>query len=137
MKIKIGDFIEKDFEITNEKIKIFSEISGDNNPIHLDDDYAKNSIFGKRIAHGLFVASFISNLIGNYLPGHGSIYLGQELRFIRPAYVGDTVKVRIKVVDIIEEKNHYILETLVLNINNEEIITGQARIKYKLLGDEL
>lgn len=131
MDIKIGDYVEKYFEVSDEKIKIFSEISGDNNPIHLDDNYAKNSIFGRRIAHGLFVASFISNLIGNYLPGRGSIYLGQELKFKKPAYVGDSVKVRIKVVDIIKEKNHYILETVVLDETNEEIISGHARIKYQ------
>ncbi len=131
MDINIGDYIEKKFEITEEKVRIFSVISGDNNPIHLDDDFAKNSIFGKRIAHGLLVASFISNLIGNHLPGRGSIYLGQELKFLKPAFVGEIVKVSVKVVDIIREKNQYILETRVLNQFNEDIITGTARVKYK------
>ena len=80
MKIKIDDEYSKNFKITIDMIEKFAMVSGDKNPIHLDEEYAQNSIFKKRIAHGLLVGSFISTIIGNYFPGKGTIYLSQSLK---------------------------------------------------------
>ena len=77
--------------VTETDIILYAGISGDFNPAHIDSEHAKDSMFGQRIAHGMLSASFISNVLGTQLPGPGTIYLGQELRFVKPVYVGDTV----------------------------------------------
>src|SRR5215471_21098718 len=82
--------------ITEDDILLFALVSGDHNPIHLVADYAERSLFGKRIAHGFLIGSLISAVLGNDLPGPGSIYLGQTLRFLAPIHIGDTVTVSVK-----------------------------------------
>src|SRR5215469_6977994 len=76
-------------------ILLFAQVSGDHNPIHLDPNYAERSIFGKRIAHGFLIGSLISAVLGNELPGPGTIYLGQTLKFLAPIHIGDTVTVTV------------------------------------------
>src|SRR4030088_96509 len=82
--------------ITEHDIALFADISGDRNPIHLDAEYAERSLFGKRIAHGFLIGSLISAVLGNVLPGSGSIYLGQTLKFLAPVHIGDEVTVLVK-----------------------------------------
>ena len=91
--------------ITDEEVRKFAEISGDDNPVHLDDEYAKDTLFGKRIVHGILVSSLISKVIGTQLPGNGTIYLSQNLKFLKPVYVGETVRAEVVIKEIIEEKN--------------------------------
>lgn len=90
-------------KITLEDVKAFADLSGDHNPLHVDEDYAKTTIFGERIAHGFYTASFISALLGYYLPGPGSIYLGQTLSFKAPVKLGDTVVALVEVSELVEK----------------------------------
>jgi 3-hydroxybutyryl-CoA dehydratase len=120
--------VSKKFLITEQVVIDFSKISNDHNPIHLDEQYAKNTIFEKRVAHGMLLASYISGLIANDFPGEGSIYLEQNLSFKKPCFIGDEIEV---IVDLIEKnKNKYKLSTTVKSGENI-LITGEALILKK------
>lgn len=127
---KIG---EKEFyskTITEKDVYNFAEISGDFNPIHIDKEEAEKSVFGKSIAHGFLVASFISNIIGTKLPGKGSIYLEQDLKFKKPVYIGDIVTASVEIVEIINaEKRILELKTIVKNQEDVIVIEGYAVVK--------
>lgn len=127
---KIG---EKEFyskTITEKDVYNFAEISGDFNPIHIDKEEAEKSVFGKLIAHGFLVASFISNIIGMKLPGKGSIYLEQDLKFKKPVYIGDIVTASVEIVEIINaEKRILKLKTIVKNQEDVIVIEGYAVVK--------
>lgn len=116
--------------ITEEDINQFAAVSLDNNPIHLIDDFAATTIFKKKIAHGFFISSFISAIIGNKLPGNGSIYLSQTLNFRKPVFVGDVVEAIVTVTEIPKPK-YYKLHTICKNQNNETVIEGEALVKYE------
>lgn len=130
--------MKKEFSINQEKwmnktigendIQNFAEISGDWNPIHIDEEYAKNSIFGKRIAHGMLSASYISAVIGNDFPGVGTIYLEQRLRFLKPVYIGDEVRVLVRIREL-RQKGQALLQTDVMNQKGELVIEGEALVK--------
>ena len=116
--------------ITDDDIVRFAEVSGDRNPVHLDADYAARSPFGQRIAHGFLVGSLISAAIGMDLPGPGSIYLGQTLKFVAPVHIGDTVTVSVEVIKVREDKGLITLRTDCTNQNGALVITGEAVVKY-------
>jgi 3-hydroxybutyryl-CoA dehydratase len=113
-------------EVTQEMVNKFAEISGDMNPIHLDEEYAKNSKFGKKIAHGMLLGSFISQLIAKECPGPGSIYLSQSLQFVYPVFVGETVTIVVK--ENTRIKNKFFLYTDVFNESGEKVIIGSAEV---------
>ena len=113
--------------ISDEDIHVFAELSGDHNPVHLDDEYASKTIFKKRVAHGFLTASLISTVIATKLPGPGSIYLKQSHKFIAPVFVGETVEAKVKVIDINLEKKKVKLLTECLKSRNI-ILTGEAEI---------
>ncbi len=117
-------------KITEEDIHLFAEVSGDRNPIHLDADYAERTLFGRRIAHGFLIGSLISAVLGNDLPGPGSIYLGQTLKFLAPIHIGDTVTVTVKVVAVREDKRIVTLHTECTNQHGSLVLSGEATIKY-------
>lgn len=118
--------------ITENDINTFAEISGDYNPAHVDDDFAKQTVFGKKIAHGMLSAGFISAVLGTKLPGPGTIYLHQDLDFKKPVYIGDAVTTIVAVEDVINaEKGIYKLSTKCVNQNSEEVVTGSAIVKYQ------
>lgn len=127
-QISLGDSASFTKTVTECDIILYAGISGDFNPAHVDAESAKNSMFGQRIAHGMLSASFISNVLGTQLPGPGTIYLGQELKFVKPVYIGDTVTATATVVERIEEKNRLKLETVVKNQRGEVVITGMATV---------
>lgn len=112
--------------ITETDVNLFASITGDINPIHIDEIYAKSTKFGKRIVHGFLVSSFISTVLGTKLPGAGTIYVSQSLNFIAPVYIGDTVEVKVTVKEIIKEKNKVRLVTEIYNQNKELVVTGEA-----------
>ena len=116
--------------ITDDDIVRFAEVSGDRNPVHLDADYAARSPFGQRIAHGFLIGSLISAAIGMDLPGPGSIYLGQTLKFVAPVHIGDTVTVSVEVIKVREDKRLITLRTDCTNQNGTLVITGEATVKY-------
>jgi 3-hydroxybutyryl-CoA dehydratase len=116
--------------ITEDDILLFALVSGDHNPIHLDAEYAEKSLFGKRIAHGFLIGSLISAVLGNDMPGPGSIYLGQTLKFLAPIHIGDTVTVIVKVVAIREDKRIITLHTDCTNQHGTLVLSGEATVKY-------
>ena len=107
------------------EIKSFAEISEDRNPLHLSDEAGQNSIFGRRVAHGMLSASLFSALLGEKLPGHGAIYLSQSLQFIAPVYPGDKVDASVTVEKINLSKKHVTLKCEAL-VSGKLVIKGQA-----------
>jgi 3-hydroxybutyryl-CoA dehydratase len=126
MSLKVGDSAEASRTITDEDIRAFAELTGDRNPVHLDDEYAAGTRFGRRIAHGMLGASLISALLANELPGSGTVYLSQSLRFAAPVYPGDTVTARVEVSRVREDKPIVTLETVCRNQRGELLIEGEA-----------
>jgi acyl dehydratase len=126
MKLKVGDTASISRTITDEDIRTFAELSGDRNPVHLDEEFAAQTRFGRRIAHGMFGASLISAVLGTKLPGEGSIYLNQTLQFLGPVYIGDTITARVTVSKVREDKSIVTLETLCENQRGETIMRGEA-----------
>jgi 3-hydroxybutyryl-CoA dehydratase len=126
MTLNVGDGAELSKMITDEDIRAFAELTGDFNPVHTDDEYARTTRFGRRIAHGMLGASLISAVIANKLPGRGSVYLSQTLRFTSPVYPGDTVTARATVRHVREDKPVVTLETVCTNQHGERVVEGEA-----------
>lgn len=127
-EINVGDVATFSKTVTEADVVNFAGVSGDFNPAHLNEAAAKEGIFGRRIAHGMLSASFISTVLGTQLPGEGTIYMGQELRFVKPVFFGDTVTATCTVTEKIEEKNRLKIETVVTNQDGEPVITGFATV---------
>ncbi|MEM9342761.1 MAG: MaoC family dehydratase [Pseudomonadota bacterium] len=113
--------------VTDRDIELFAEVSTDRNPVHLDDSYAMDTIFGGRIAHGMLTAGLISAVIGEQLPGHGTVYLGQSLKFLAPVRPGDMVRAVVTVLDIDYAKRRVQLET-VCEVNGKPVLKGEATV---------
>lgn len=113
--------------ITDADIKGFAGISGDNNPVHMSDEYAAESRFGKRIAHGFISASFFSALFGTRIPGPGCVYVSQNLNFKRPVYIGDTVTATVTVTNIDRDKSRVLFDT-VCKVKGKIVIDGNAEL---------
>lgn len=128
MNFKIGDFKQSSTLVTEDMVNIFANISGDNNPIHLDLEYASNTIFKEKIAHGILISGFISALIANEIPGNGSIYLKQNLEFKAPVKLNDIVTTKITILNI--EGNKYFLQTDCF-VKEIQVIQGTALILKK------
>ncbi|HEV2764597.1 MAG TPA: MaoC family dehydratase [Pyrinomonadaceae bacterium] len=124
--MKVGDAATRAKTFTDEDIRAFAELTGDHNPVHLDDGYAAGTRFGRRIAHGMLAASLISATLANELPGRGTVYLSQSLRFVAPVFPGDTVTARVRVVKVREDKPVVTLETVCTNQRGERLIEGEA-----------
>ncbi len=127
--IKIDDDASLARTITEAHIVNYAGLTGDMNPIHVDAEYAAQSMFGERIAHGMLVAGLISAVLGTQLPGPNSIYLGQELRFIAPVKIGDTISVLVTVTEKRDDKRIIKLRTTASNQRGEMIIDGTAVMK--------
>ena len=112
--------------ITAEDVEMFAKATGDTNPIHLDEAFAATTRFKHRLAHGMLVASYISWLCGTQFPGQGSIYMSQDLQFLRPVYLGDTVEVIVTVLKYREDKQILTLDTSIFNQRGEKVIGGEA-----------
>ena len=115
---------------TDADVKLFAGISTDVNPLHISDEFAKNSIFGKRVVHGMLSASLISAVLANVLPGPGTIYLGQELKFTAPVYLGDDVKAELTVIEIREDKHIVKLQSNCYNQDGKMVIEGVSTVKF-------
>lgn len=126
MKFKPGDTAAVTKTIMQTDIEKFAELSGDRNSIHVDENYAKGTRFHGCIAHGMLTSSLISNVIGNHLPGLGSIYLGQSLRFVAPVFPGDTITARVTVTSVRPDKPILTLETVCTNQREEAVVKGEA-----------
>lgn len=132
--MRVGDTATRTLKVTDELIRSFAELSGDRNPIHLDEGMAQRSRFGRRIAHGMIPASLISAIIGNSLPGPGTIYLSQTLQFLAPVFVDEVVTARVTVTGIKEGKPIATLETVCENQKGEIVLKGEAVVLFLLEG---
>ena len=111
--------------ITDRDIEQFAEISTDHNPVHLDEEYARDTIFEGRIAHGMLTAGLVSAVIGEQLPGHGTIYMSQNLKFLAPVRPGDLVHAEVKVVDMVIDKRRVKLDCR-CEVNGKNVLIGEA-----------
>ena len=125
-KLNIGDTAEFAKTVSESDIYLYAGITGDFNPAHINEDYAKNTFFKTRIAHGMLSAGFISTVIGNELPGTGSIYVKQELRFLAPVRIGDTITAHVEVIEIMDGKNRVRLKTVCVNQEGTQVLDGEA-----------
>ncbi len=126
--LAIGQFAEVVHTVTEEDIKTFGDLSGDYNPLHFDEVWAKTTIFKGRIAHGILTAAFISTAIGMKLPGPGTIYLGQSMKFLRPVRIGDTITARVEIIELSDEKERVTLKTTCTNQDDKAVLDGEAMI---------
>jgi 3-hydroxybutyryl-CoA dehydratase len=125
-ELKVGDFAEWSRTVTEDDIELFAKATGDFNPVHLDQAYAEKTIFKGRIAHGLLSVGIISTILGNILPGHGTIYLSQEVKFLAPVKIGDTITARVEVMELISEKNRAKFKTTCINQDGKVVVDGIA-----------
>lgn len=125
--IRLGDEAVFTKKITENIVNAFAEITEDNNPVHLDEEYAKTTFFKARIAHGILVGSFISTLITQKLPGNGSVYISQTLFFKGPVFINDTVTARVKVIDF-PLGNRVLLKTTCENQEGKIVVEGEALV---------
>ena len=114
-------------KITQNDVLLFSKISGDENPVHLDEEYAQQTIFGTRIAHGMLTASLISAVIAEQLPGHGTVYLNQTLKFIRPVLPGQLVTTTVSVTHI-EYSNRRVTLDCECKVDGKVVLAGEALV---------
>jgi len=127
-KLSIGQKASLKKKVTGEDVQAFSRLSMDTNPVHLDEDYASQTVFQKRIAHGFLVGSYISAVIANELPGPGTIYLHQEMNFKKPVFWDDEIEAEIEIIEEIKP-TIFKLRTICRNQNNEVVIDGYAVVK--------
>jgi len=125
-QLKIGDSAQISKTITEKDINDFARVTGDFNPLHLDQAYAEKTIFKGRIAHGLLSVGLLSTVLGNILPGHGTIYLSQEIKFLAPVRIGDTLTARVEVIELVPEKNRAKFRTTCMNQDGKEVADGAA-----------
>ena len=125
-----GDTASRSLAITVETIRAFAEVTGDNNPVHLDDEYAAGTRFGRRIAHGMIAAGLISATLANDLPGPGTVYLNQTLKFKLPVFPGDTVTATVEVLSVRPDKPIVTLSTVCTNQDDKVVLKGEAIVLY-------
>lgn len=126
MNLKVGDSFSKSRLVTDELIRAFAEVSGDYNPIHLDEEFAKTTRFGRRIAHGMLSGAFISAVLGYELVERKIIYLSQTMKFTAPVYIGDTVTTTSTVKEMREDKGIVTMETICTNQDGNTLVKGEA-----------
>ena len=127
-EMQVGDSASFTKTVSEHDVYTYAGVSGDFNPAHVNEVEARKGMFGKRIAHGMLSAGFISTVLGTQLPGPGTIYMGQELRFTKPVFFGDTITATVTVAELIPEKNRAILDTVCTNQNGEVVIKGKATV---------
>lgn len=131
MSINIGDNFKYEFIFTQSDVNIFAEISGDKNPIHIDNNFASKTIFGKPIIHGFLSGSIISKILGTDFPGPGTIYLSQEMKFLKPMFVQEKYICKVEITQINSVKNILTLSTSILNEEGKVTLDGQAVVLNK------
>lgn len=123
--LKVGMTASYAKTVTEADVVLFAGVSGDTNPVHLNEEFAKETMFQGRIAHGMLSASFISTVLGTKLPGPGCIYLSQNLKFRAPVRSGDTVSATATITDIVPDKKRVVMQT-VCSVRNQVVIEGEA-----------
>jgi len=128
--INIGDTFEHTFSFSQEDVVLFAKVTGDNNPVHLDAAYAANTIFKRPIIHGMLGATVFSKVFGTMFPGEGTIYLNQNLQFLRPMLVDTSYTAQFEVIDIDREKHRATITTIVLNEEGKKVVDGSAILMH-------
>lgn len=130
-QIKIGDKVRFEEKIDQARIDTFANISGDHNPLHMDESYAANTKFKKRVCHGMLLASFFSKLVGMHMPGKSALYFSQTLNFQAPCYVGDEIVVQGEVIDKSDSIKMITLKTLIYSQNGTCLVDGVAKVLFR------
>ncbi|MCU0614755.1 MAG: MaoC family dehydratase [Desulfobacterales bacterium] len=125
-QLNVGDAAEFGKTISESDIYLYAGITGDFNPVHVNEAYAENTYFKNRIAHGMLSAGLISAVLANQLPGPGTIYLKQELEFLAPVRIGDTITARVEILELILDKNRVRLKTVCSNQEGIRVLKGEA-----------
>ncbi|MBD2840401.1 MaoC family dehydratase [Pseudomonas sp. JM0905a] len=125
--LEVGQKATFSTAVEERHIQLFAAVSGDRNPVHLDAEYAATTMFKERIAHGMFTGALISAAIACEMPGPGSIYLGQQLKFTRPVKLGDTLTVELEILEKLP-KNRVRIATRVFNQNADQVVDGEAEV---------
>ncbi len=125
-ELKVGDTAEFSKTVSESDIYQFAGITGDFNPAHINEEYAKKTFFKTRIAHGMLPAGFVSTAIGTKLPGTGTIYVKQTLSFLAPVRIGDTITARVEVIEIMDGENRVRLKTICVNQEGIQVLDGEA-----------
>jgi 3-hydroxybutyryl-CoA dehydratase len=125
-ELKLGDSAEITRLITEGLVNDFARVIGDFNPVHTDQAYAEKTMFKGKIAHGALSIGFLSTVLGNILPGHGTIYLSHEVKFLAPVRIGDTIAAKVEVLDLIPEKNRAKFRTTCVNQEGKMVVDGYA-----------
>lgn len=128
MNVAVGQQFSTSREVTDELVRRFAEVSGDYNPIHLDEEFAKTTRFGRRIAHGMLSGAFISAVLGNEFKDMKIVYLSQTMKFTAPVFIGDTVTATATITAIREDKNIVTLETVCTNQNGDILVKGESAV---------
>lgn len=128
MKFRIGDKASVRVTVTDKMIRDFAELSGDRNPIHLDEEFAKGTRFGRRIAHGMITGALISRALATELPGPGAVYLTQSLKFTAPVFVDEEITIQLTVTKVREDKGFLTIETNALKADGKPTATGEALV---------
>lgn len=127
---KVGERDSFTKTVTESDVSTFAGLIGDFNPIHVDAEYARKSRFGRRVAHGMFAGGLISAVLGNKLPGPGSIYLNQQLEFLAPVFIGDTITAVVEVISWRPDKHIVTLKTDCYNQEDKQVVTGKAVLLF-------
>ena len=127
-EIKVGDAAEFAKTVSESDIYMYDGVTGDLNPAHINEAYAEKTFFKTRIAHGMLSAGYISAVLGTQLPGPGTVYLKQELKFLAPVHIGDTITARAEVTEQVIEKNRLIFKTTCTNQDGELVLDGEALV---------
>ena len=125
-ELKIGDAAEFGKTVTESDIYLYAGVTGDFNPAHLNEEYAKKTFFKTRIAQGMLTAGFVSGLLGVGLPGPGTVYLRQELDFLAPVHIGDTITARVEIIEVMDKKNRVRVRTTCTNQDGTKVLDGEA-----------
>jgi len=127
-QLKVGDSASFAKTVSESDIYLYAGITGDFNPAHVNETYAKGTFFKTRIAHGMLTAGFISAILANQLPGPGTIYLKQELSFLAPVHIGDTITASVEIIELIAQKNRIRLKTTCTNQDGVVVLSGEAMV---------
>ena len=130
-KFVVGQKVVVERSFSMEEVIAYAKLTGDDNPVHIDAEYAKNSRFGDNIVHGMFVMGVVSKILGTMLPGKGTIYLGQDVKFKRPVYVGKMVFFEVEITQIEQERKFIYLNTNVFDESGKCLVEGSARVLYE------
>jgi acyl dehydratase len=128
--LQIGEVYEHAFSFSQEDVIVFSKVTGDNNPVHLDEVFASKTIFKRPIIHGMLGASVFSKVFGTMFPGEGTIYLSQNLQFLRPMYVDTLYKAIFEIVDIDKDKHRGTISTSIYNVEGKKVVEGNAILMH-------